>query len=446
MSRATRPDVSPSRPRRARQRVVVGIEVLEVRSLLSSAAVIQWRMAPRFTPDPNRGGQVDLPNTPAYVNPPDGYEVLLDASHSQGVQRGASFTWTITASAGSPIVVKGANPDVRLPEGTYAVQLEADNLRGAKGPVFTSSSVVVKDRLIVAIGDSYASGEGNPVVPGYSVFRSPRWAYSPDTAMNLENTNAHRSTLAGPAQFALALQASDPHVAVTFVSVANSGATIAQGLLGPMPSIGDPNAILPAQIDELHRIVGSHPIDTLTISIGANDIGFSTRVQQLITSNAVGTPTLGTIQGQVEASLATLSPQYAMLGQAIRGLNPAKVLITEYPDLTRNSRGLVAPVVVAGVSVISTAEVQFALDRILNPLDQTVQAAATANGWTYVGGLSTAFRTHGYPSSNSWFRSVGQSYRMQDSRVGAFHPNAQGHQAIAKGLLAAYQQARPPGT
>ena len=107
--------------------------------------------------------------------------------------------------------------------------------------------------------------------------------------MELENANAHRSTIAGPAQFALELEDKNPHEAVTFVSVADSGATIEQGLLGPMPSIGDPSYILPAEIDEVKQIVGSHPINVLTLSVGADDIGFANRVYQLNDNTSTGT-------------------------------------------------------------------------------------------------------------------------------------------------------------
>ena len=46
------------------------VEQLEVRSLLSSVAVIRWQMTPQIALDPAHGDQPDLPNTPAYVNPP----------------------------------------------------------------------------------------------------------------------------------------------------------------------------------------------------------------------------------------------------------------------------------------------------------------------------------------------------------------------------------------
>jgi len=428
-----------SHPRRVRRCLAICVEALEVRSLLSSAAVIQWQMAPQIAPDASHGGQPDLPNTFAYVNPPDGYEVLLNASHTRGIRPSSTFNWTISESGKIATTVQGEQPDVDLPEGTYTVQLEANNLARTAGPLIVSSTVVVKDILIVSIGDSYASGEGNPVVPGYFGFESAQWAYSPDPAMERENANAHRSTAAAPAQFALALQKSNPHEAVTFVSVADSGATIAQGLLGPMPSIGDPNYMLPAEIDEVKQIVGSHPINVLTVSIGGDDIGFSTRIEQLIENTEdFGSPSLSTIQSQVDADLAALPEQYAMLGQAIKGLNPGHVLITGYPDLTRNSNGKVAPIVFLGVKIISAQDAKFAADDIIAPLNQAVETAAQANGWTYVNS-SADFRTHGYSSSDSWIRDLNDSLEIEDSLDGGFHPNAAGQRDIAKRLLQAYQ-------
>ncbi len=424
-----------------RQRRAFSVEILETRALLSSAAVISWKMAPQIVLDKAHGNAPDLPNTSAYVNPAGGYQVLLDASHSQGVQRSTTFTWTISESGQTVATVQGRKPEVTLPEGPYTVELSAKGLQGTTGPVVVDQSLVVKDVLIVSIGDSYASGEGNPVVNGLYFLKSAQWAHSPDPAMNLENAKAHRSTLAAPAQFALTLQKNNPHEAVTFVSVADSGATIAQGLLGPMPSNVDSSYILPSEIDEVRKIVGTHPIDVLTVSIGGNDIGFSTRLQQLATNSVAGIPSLSTIQDQVNADLATLPQQYAALGQAINSLDPGKTLITEYPDLTRNQKGQYAPIKLAGLSAISTSNVEFAAENILAPLNQAVATAAAANGWVAVDGLAAPFRTHGYSSTNSWIRNVGDSLRYENSIIGAFHPNAQGQHAIANRILNVYDQA-----
>jgi hypothetical protein len=227
-----------SRPQRTVRVTNLTVESLELRSMLSGAAVITWSMAPQIARNPDHGNQPELPNTPAYVNPPDGYTVLLNASHSVGIQPRTTFSWTVTDSMGHSTSLSGQEPSIDLPQVPYSVKLTARGLRNARGPRYASSKLSVKDVLIASIGDSYASGEGNPVVPGVLY---PEWAYSPDPAMNIENANAHRSTIAAPAQFAPELLENNPHEAVTFVSVANSGASIPIGVLGPMPSIGDPN-------------------------------------------------------------------------------------------------------------------------------------------------------------------------------------------------------------
>ena len=430
---------APSRPRRVRPRAFVVVESLEGRAMLASMAVIQWQMAPRLVADPAHGNVPDLPNTSTYVNPAGGFEVLLDASHSTGIRPTTTFAWTVTNAKGQATRLVGEDPDVGLPQGQYKVKLQATGLAGANKPITATSSIRVKDLLVVSIGDSYASGEGNPVVPGII---SPEWAYSPDPAMNAQNADAHRSTIAGPAQFALQREQANPYTSVTFVSVANSGASINEGVLGPMPSIGDPSVQLPAEIAELKQIIGKRHIDVLTISVGGNDIGFSTQITNLIENTYTDGyyPTLATIQTQVNAQLAKLPNRYARLGQAIDGLNPGQVMITEYPDITRNQQGNVAEIVgPLDIPLISQADAQFASTNIIAPLDAAVMAGARANGWTYVSGISAAFRTHGYPSTTSWVRQLGDSIVMQGDADGTFHPNAAGHLAIARRLIATYQ-------
>lgn len=114
---------------------------------------------------PRARQRTDLPNTPEYVNPPGGYNVLLDASHSVGILPGTTFSWTVTNPGGQATSLSGEHPNINLPQATYSVRLTATGLSGKSRPVSTSTKVQVKDVLIVSIGDSYASGEGNPVVP-----------------------------------------------------------------------------------------------------------------------------------------------------------------------------------------------------------------------------------------------------------------------------------------
>lgn len=425
-----------SRRWRASARLTAAVESLEPRSLPSSAAVIEWSMVPQIALDPAHGNQPDLSNTPAYVNPPDGFGVRLDASHSVGIQPTTTFSWTVTDSRGHATSLSGEDPTIDLPQGPYTVTLTAAGLAGSDDPQVATIGIQVKDILIVAIGDSYASGEGNPVVPSAV---APQWAYSPDPAMNTENANAHRSTIAGPAWFALQLQEANPHEAVTFVSVANSGASIPAGLLGPMPSIGDSRYQLPAEISELKQIIGTRHIDVLTISVGADDIGFTTLAKGLIENTAFSRPSRAAILARFNAGLKRLPRQFAELAAAIQSLNPGRVLVTGYPDLTRNQRGRVAAILgPGGFTLISKTDAKFASRRIIRPLDAAIARAARAYHWTLVSAISADFRTHGYPSTTPWIRTLGQSLEMQGSVDGTFHPNAAGHQDIGGRLLEAY--------
>src|SRR5262249_17957257 len=156
----------------------------------------------------------------------------------------------------------------------------------------------------------------------------PQWAYSPDPAMDVENADAHRSTISGPAQFALQLQEANPHEAVTFVSVADSGATVPVGVLAPMPSIGDPSHVLPAQIADPQQIIGARHIAVLTVSVGADDIGFASTAKDLIENTYVGSPSQARILAQFRARLKQLPRHYAELARAIDGLEPGQVMVT----------------------------------------------------------------------------------------------------------------------
>ena len=68
-------------------------------------------------------------------------------------------------------MLQGETPNINLQQGSYSVQLEATGLKGTTRPLFNSTTVNVKDILIVAIGDSYASGEGTRSSMGITASR-----------------------------------------------------------------------------------------------------------------------------------------------------------------------------------------------------------------------------------------------------------------------------------
>lgn len=140
--------------------------------------------------------------------------------------------------------------------GTIAVRAES----GAAA----SGCAAVSERLIVGLGDSYASGEGNPdeptrwaAVPEVAtapVVRMPAYrdgrrrdrlglwdrrsdgplAHAPDAAdAKWWDNSCHRSLLSQQALAALSYAAANRHRRVLFLSFACSGATVFDGVAGP---------------------------------------------------------------------------------------------------------------------------------------------------------------------------------------------------------------------
>ncbi len=163
-------------------------------------------------------------------------------------------------SASQPIFPAGPNLmtagttqpcDQRLPAIVPAktkVQLTLDD--GTAAPLRTD--IEVRDLLIVGLGDSYSSGEGNPDVPvpldpanGIApAFDETSKTYrrdvafprrrSPDVPAQWLDRKCHRSIYAWQARTALAVALQEPqHQSVAFLSLACSGAEVLEGMLYP---------------------------------------------------------------------------------------------------------------------------------------------------------------------------------------------------------------------
>jgi hypothetical protein len=379
---------------------------------------INWTMPDRFGRDANGNGLPDLPNTPSYVNGDAGpggaprFSVDLDLKVAEpaGTRRPVSIesaSWTVRAFGCTPrvgitcpgVTAEGQSPDVALPEGVYDASVTFSGR--TSGPLRrvvsgrATQRIRVEDFLIVSIGDSYASGEGNPE----QVRRSKQgdcdrqlvfWADSgtvgeqtatphlacgygagvvgaakslATTRVGRDHVRSHRSTLSASAQAALGIERSDIRSSVTFVSVAASGATINKGLVEPYKGVeNEPDSAwmtaMPPQLDQVASLVGNRTIDALTVSIGGNDIGFGNVVTALILADdeddrrlilgAVKTGNWNLVDASIDrmglASYANipgggldgLPLLYEKLATEIRAkLRPHRVYITEYPDPTK---------------------------------------------------------------------------------------------------------------
>ena len=270
--------------------------------------------------------------------------------------------------------------------------------------------------LFVSVGDSLASGEGNPDVFG-GFLSEPTW----------EDKRCHRSARAGPALAADLVQ-TVLNVPVTFIHLACSGAGIEEGLLKEYEGIdpADPFNPLPPQLDEASRIVGNRIIDGLLISAGANDIHFGDIVQDCILLPQCGNDTK--VVNRLSDDLDNLGPLYKELSQRINLefplLNPSKVFITQYPDPMGDDKG--EPCNALG-GLITPVESKWARENVITKLNQAVSEAAKAYGWTLVGGFADDFHTHGYCAKGTYVRHLIESFLFQHNHQGIFHPNVLGH-------------------
>ena len=264
------------------------------------AASFEWSMPERFA-DGDEDGTLDYfsditsePDRRAFVAP-EQWDVALNAC---GSTAGADeYRWAVNGRPVNPTPSPSIACLFSYPfpyEGAFDVALTVVD-GGVESPPI-HQRVVVQDWLIVALGDSYASGEGAPDDEG--PVDGPTW----------KDARCDRSANAGAAVAARELEEADPKTSVTFVHLACSGATIMSGLLGPYEGTHPPAALtpspkvpfpcvtgkndkgkwielkthpscLPPQIDRAQELIQDRELDALHLSIGGNDAHFASIVK-----------------------------------------------------------------------------------------------------------------------------------------------------------------------
>jgi hypothetical protein len=260
-----------------------------------------------------------------------------------------------------------------------------DVTSGDAAPLRATGDIMVRDILIAGIGDSIASGEGNPDRPvnlsddGFcfrsylggpsgQFYRPSRAGFkggrSCDSYESLQawqragaqwlNAACHRSLYSYQTRAALALAVQYPHVAVTYLPLACSGATIADGLLGSQRArecLTTKNAStcagsVNAQVGELREAMAAakrrqpaRRLDMVLLSVGANDIDFSGLVADVIVDNATERALFkrGGVLGAVDDSRTALTRDlptgFGKLREALKPLvggDMSRVVFTSY--------------------------------------------------------------------------------------------------------------------
>jgi len=392
-----------------------------------------------------------------FVNP-TGWSLRLNACASTSKNRVTGYRYTVSQVGAAwrrsfATTACRLNLNNYLPaQGSYRVTLTLTT-RGAFDGVSLSSTqaVRIRDILIVSMGDSLASGEGNPDVLGrYTYTVNWRLQVTKHTivAARWKDQRCHRSANSGPARAAKAIEYADPHTSVTFVSVACSGAEI-QHLVNARYAGSQPvgSSKLPPQSQAVADLVGPHslrggrPIDALLVSAGINDLKFSDIIERCATNivapwhDSATCVTKGGIAGQV----TELRRSYAYLAQVIAlALPNAKgININDYP--ARVFQGGGCGVLGASGLGISSHEgaVMTTWGERMNAAIATAATSYLRYRWHLVGGMEQRFTGHGYCAAQSWFNTFEKSMRTQGNNKGTAHPNLIGHAAYGAMLRSA---------
>ncbi len=380
-----------------------------------------WSALSRFGGDADGDGRLDG-KTPGWMGKLGVFPVVLEPS-SEACTRPQSVHWLVDGAPLPRVDVRAGAP-CRVVVGMQGEGSHTVVARTEPG-VEQVADIQIDDRLVVTLGDSVASGEGNPQGPG-------DWLDPP----------CHRSAAAGFQQAARLLSEEKGQTSITFVSLACSGAKVTEGLINPYegvapdPSVGKYKPQV-ARLATIERARPSPPgrgsVDAVLVSAGANDVRFSKVVE------ACGLP--GDCrrgqQDQVFSDLETLPANYDRLGEMLKTAAPgAPVLITEYFDPTRDVHGNFCR---HSLAFTTEGEARWSFESLLRPLNAEVAAAAERNHWRYVGGIADDFQQHGYcaGAAERWVQILTGSLYDQGGVSGTLHPNLKGQLAIAQRLATA---------
>ena len=380
---------------------------------------------------------------------------------------GATCAWSFDDGGGAQqSTLDCAEPvNLRVRYGRQTVA-SVDVSAGADASQHISTEIGVRDILIAGLGDSIASGEGNPDRPialaddGFcfryylgtaaaQYFRPSRAGYKGGRACEAPdllpvwqqhsalwfNAACHRSLYSYQTRTALALAVQYPHIAVTYLPLACTGATIADGLFGgqrarecaPTKSTASCQVGVNGQLAELREAMtqakrrqADRKLDLVLLSIGANDVFFSGLVANVI----VDTPTeralfrrtglIATVDDSRAALASDLPQGFGKLREALKPLvgDLTHVIYTSYGNPALSAGGAPCPGGRAGFDIHPSfnadpqrlAEVSnFVQQEFLPQLKalascQSGVLCRDTNGdrMTFVDGHQTAFADHGF--------------------------------------------------
>ena len=270
----------------------------------------------------------------------------------------------------------------------------------------------------VALGDSYASGEGARAAG--QPYDTRCWLGP--TGNRFGSPACHRSVGAYPGRLAGTLASGD------FLFAACSGATT-EDLTGPSRHAGEP-----AQLDALRGFTEVGPVDLVTLTTGGNDLGFADVLAVCVAGSCPSPDPFG--PGGPLSRAAFIEGVAGAVGAVRSVVGPdVPVLLVGYPQILPPSTAARC----LGLVGLSPPELD-GLRRATRVVDQAIRAAANRSGAWYVDVLG-AFGGHQICSPHPYAHGLTVPDGTQQPAIVApdsFHPNPEGHACLADTLLAQY--------
>jgi lysophospholipase L1-like esterase len=248
---------------------------------------------------------------------------------------GATCAWTFDDGDGPSQSTFDCNEPINFrPRYGRTTAASVDVSTGPDAPIHVTANIAVRDIFIAGLGDSIASGEGDPDRPvalsdeGFCFrsylagasgmyFRPSRANFKGARACDIFDANTlqtwqqagaqwfnspcHRSLYSYQTRTAIALAVRNPQIAVTYLPLACTGATIADGLLGKQSAREctitktglNCASTVDAQVADLRAALTAatqrqpdRQLDLVLLSIGANDVNFSGLLANVIVEDS----------------------------------------------------------------------------------------------------------------------------------------------------------------
>jgi hypothetical protein len=261
-----------------------------------------------------------------------------------------------------------------------------------------AAEIAVRNLLIAGLGDSIAAGEGDPDEAvslegsfcfrrfgGGQYYRPGRAGYGGDRSCENGFAGAaatedwarhgarwmspgcHRSLYSYQVRTALAVAIEQPHVAVTFLPLACTGASIETGMfrgqstddcpavigIDTCPSTSPPQITeLRALMDEVRKREPKRMLDMVLLTVGANDIRFASLVANVIVSGTTERLVLRqggglvSVEDAANAVQEELPGEFARLRVALRpfvGGDLSRVVFVAYANPAMQAPGVPCP-------------------------------------------------------------------------------------------------------